>query len=348
MGRAEELFSRIKDGGAAEIQTMVANSVVEELFLDYKRAATNAPFNRLDASDRRNLSKGIAGFANSEGGVIIWGVDCRRDPTTGADIPTGIHPIAHALAFKTLLDSAISGVTLPAHGSVENFSVTLSGSAGCVVTHIPIGMHVPYRTLVDKEEYYIRAGSNFVPTPHMVLAGLFGQSPLANLELIVRLQTITGSAQPNRSCRITMEVSVFNSGRGIADDLFLNTELKLPVGCHATFVQNNAFSVWRNTKDGRDRRTMMSNTFPPLPPGAENQVMTFVLDITRADADIIVDLDCGIRRGPGTSFSLILPQRVLAPALEHYTHAYQDVGSKRAGDAIHETAIQECLKPRVP
>ena len=35
---------------------------------------------------------------------------------------------------------------------------------GFVATLIPIGMHVRCRTLGDKEAYYIRAGSSFVPT----------------------------------------------------------------------------------------------------------------------------------------------------------------------------------------
>jgi hypothetical protein len=74
MGRGEDIFLRIKRGGAAEINQMIADQVVEELFLDYKRAATVAPFQKLDPSDRRNLAKAIAGFANSEGGVVVWGV----------------------------------------------------------------------------------------------------------------------------------------------------------------------------------------------------------------------------------------------------------------------------------
>lgn len=56
---------------------MITEEEVEELFLDYKRAATVTPFRKLDVSDRKNLAKAIAGFANSEGGVIVSGVDCR-------------------------------------------------------------------------------------------------------------------------------------------------------------------------------------------------------------------------------------------------------------------------------
>ena len=120
MGRAEELFRRIKSGGANEIDRMVAEPVVEELFLDYKLAATVAPFTKLDpsvsgaafetvlAGYSKNFSKAIAGFANSEGGIVIWGVDCRQNPPYG-DIPTDKYPISDPVAFKTLLDNAISG-----------------------------------------------------------------------------------------------------------------------------------------------------------------------------------------------------------------------------------------------
>ena len=87
MGRAEELFTRIRNGGAAEIQAMIDAVVVEELFLDYKRSSTPLPGARLSDDDRKNLAKAIAGFGNSEGGVIVWGVDCRQTPD--GDISTG-------------------------------------------------------------------------------------------------------------------------------------------------------------------------------------------------------------------------------------------------------------------
>lgn len=88
MGRAEDLFLRIKKRGADEILRMVREKITEELFLDYKRSATDDTFAKLHRDDLKNFGKPIAGFANSEGGVIVWGVDCRRDPPNG-DVPTG-------------------------------------------------------------------------------------------------------------------------------------------------------------------------------------------------------------------------------------------------------------------
>ena len=199
MGRAEDLFLRIKHRGADEISRMIREQIVEELFLDYKRAATVAPFGKLDSSDRKNLSKAIAGFANSEGGIIVWGVDCRQNPPYG-DVPTSPVPISNPTAFKSLLEGAVTGVTIPAHSGVENIALQIIGqSDGFVVTYIPVGMHVPYRTLGDREEYYIRAGSNFYPTPHAVLAGLFGRAPHPELNIIVQFLRADGTHTPNRS-----------------------------------------------------------------------------------------------------------------------------------------------------
>ena len=185
MGRAEDIFQRVSQGGAAEIERMIGEPVVESLFLDYKRVATN-DFKRLHADDRKNLAKAISGFANSEGGVVIWGVDCRRTLDEG-DIPTGPMPITNPKTFRSLLSDAVSGVTIPAHGNVDNVHCLRDDGTGYVISHIPVGLNVPYRTLIknEQEEYYMRAGSEFVLIPHAILAGLFGRAPHPKLEIII-------------------------------------------------------------------------------------------------------------------------------------------------------------------
>jgi hypothetical protein len=57
MGRAEQLVERIRVGGFDEIENMVSIPVVEELFLDYKLAATVLPTKKLHDDDRKILRK---------------------------------------------------------------------------------------------------------------------------------------------------------------------------------------------------------------------------------------------------------------------------------------------------
>jgi hypothetical protein len=51
---------------------MINAPVVEQLFFDYKRSSTVLPGVKLSDDDRKNLAKAIAGFGNSEGGVVVW------------------------------------------------------------------------------------------------------------------------------------------------------------------------------------------------------------------------------------------------------------------------------------
>jgi hypothetical protein len=219
MGRAEQLFDRIRIGGAAEIAGMIATPVVEELFLDYKQSSTILPARKLSDEDRRNLAKAVSGFGNSEGGVIVWGVDCRSTPS--GDVPTGPVPIKNPVALKTLFDGAVGGLILPAHQAVENLSILNDGATdGFVLTHIPAGFNVPYQTLGDREEYYIRAGSNFLPAPHGVLAGMFGRRPQPEVKPIIRLDEAKSTPQEG-TVSLVFEVSVLNAGRALAEDIFV-------------------------------------------------------------------------------------------------------------------------------
>lgn len=96
MRRAEDLFERIRQQGEAAISQFIAERKTEEMFLDFKQAATRS--DRLHDDDRKNYAKALSGFANSEGGVIVWGVDARKREETG-NVAQSTSP------FRTCLDS---------------------------------------------------------------------------------------------------------------------------------------------------------------------------------------------------------------------------------------------------
>ena len=84
MSRAEDIFQKLIYFGEDAIDEFIINQQTEELFLDFKQAVSvGKNFVTLHRDDRKNLSKAISGFGNSEGGVIIWGVDCARDNEIG-------------------------------------------------------------------------------------------------------------------------------------------------------------------------------------------------------------------------------------------------------------------------
>jgi hypothetical protein len=108
MGRAEDIFKKIKDEGKRAIDEFIATRKSEELFLDFKRSADNGAGNvlNLNIKDRENLARAISGFGNSEGGVVIWGVYCSKD-VDFADVATTKFPINNARRFESWLEGAV-------------------------------------------------------------------------------------------------------------------------------------------------------------------------------------------------------------------------------------------------
>ena len=60
----------------ATIASYVELKQEEHLHLDFK-TLRNAELTSGD--DRRNIARSISGFANSSGGIIIWGIDARKN-----------------------------------------------------------------------------------------------------------------------------------------------------------------------------------------------------------------------------------------------------------------------------
>jgi len=90
------------------IDQFIADQISEELFVDYKRVTNEGANPKLEQSDRENFARAISGFGNAEGGIIVWGVDCRNDRERG-DVPTTKHPIQKVKRFLSYLEGATTG-----------------------------------------------------------------------------------------------------------------------------------------------------------------------------------------------------------------------------------------------
>jgi hypothetical protein len=215
MNRAQEIFQRVVRDGEAAIDEFIASRTVEELFLDFKRSADNGRTATLHATDRNNLAKAISGFGNSVGGVIIWGIDCSPD-FDGADVARAKHPITNVNRFLANLQGAVSGCTIPPHNKVEHRAIVLPDNSGYVVSHIPASNNMPHQ-MVGRLQYFIRAGSDFVPIQHQVLAGMFGKRPQPN---VFPMFTVSPVIAQNQTLVFEYGIMLTNGGPGLAKDVF--------------------------------------------------------------------------------------------------------------------------------
>lgn len=236
MSRAEDIFQKLIYFGEDAIDEFIINQQTEELFLDFKQAvSTGKNFTTLHRDDRKNLAKAISGFGNSEGGVIIWGVECSRDLEIG-DVAKAKVKVKNVHRFLSWLENAISGCTIPSHNKVRNHIISSDENGdGFLVTYIPKCDIAPLMTN-GNNTIYIRSGSNNVPAPYAVIAGMFGRRPQPNIDLLVgnrKLNVLQNADEdilypksidnpPKEYIKLSFALQACNSSNVIARELYLS------------------------------------------------------------------------------------------------------------------------------
>ena len=236
MSRAEDIFQKLIYFGEDAIDDFIVNLQTEELFLDFKQAvSTGKNGTSLHKDDRKNLAKGISGFGNSEGGVIVWGVECSRDCDIG-DVAKAKVKVKNVHRFLSWLENAFSGCTIPSHNRVRNHIISVDKNGdGFVATYIPKSELAPLMTTMGNN-IYIRSGSNNVPAPYSVIAGMFGKRPQPNVELIIadkNLEVLDNAVEdmvyppsldnpPEKYLRLSFSICGENDSNVIARELYLS------------------------------------------------------------------------------------------------------------------------------
>lgn len=317
MERAEDIFLRIKKEGEKVIDEFIITRKSEELFLDFKRSANNGDGSVLHSNDRNNLAKAISGFGNSEGGVVVWGIDCSKD-FDGADVAQAKHSIKNVKKFVSWIEGAVSGCTIPPHSGVKNYPLPIDKNGnGFVITYIPKSNRVPHQT-VGGFRYYIRAGSSFVPTPHGVLAGMFGRHPQPN----VFIMFVVGPANMVNVERVNFEVGflIRNQGPGIAKDPFINVMIYSAPGenCDLGFKETN-LKDWTGQWSFGRHISLISKPEIRIAPESHLQplIMTIILAPPFSKA-IRIEGICGCGNAPPSRFTIENTSEEIKKAYEKF------------------------------
>jgi hypothetical protein len=315
MSRAQELFERLRDGGCSALEQLIADREPESLFLDFKRSPQDGISKSLAPEDNKNLSKAISGFANSSGGIIVWGVDCRRDPSTGNELAEK-HPLIDAGGFNTKLQAAVSRTTIPAHPGVQVlfFDEPMQSPAGYVVVYVPQSLIGPIRSVVSNH-YHVRTGSDFSFLSHDVLAGMFGRVPQPNVDLNFISHPARQSSTPGHMT-VAFGLVAVNIGAVVGERPFLSVFI-------GDFPQPLLYVQSPDQKHFQVRRSLLPNFSVIssegflLTPGATEHMCDIVIEISMGDPRAI-KFECmiGVIGAPPKRFQLAAtPEEIQAGIL---------------------------------
>ena len=274
--RARDLYERLSAYGERAIDELIQTRESEAFYLDFKRSSDNGGGRRLSSTDRKNLAKAISGFGNSEGGVIVWGIECSESAGQG-DVAQAKIPLQDAAAFRARLEGVVSGCTVPSHERVVSHVIPSKGAQGFIVTYIPKSARAPHQTIPDRR-YFMRAGSAFAPVPHGVLEGMFGRRPQPRIFPNYVLSVPRVAAD---SVSVSCGISVYNEGPSIARDVYVVTTVPSAPGPNCTIKFEPAdIKHWSGGLAFGVRMSLVSNDDYKIPPETHVQPIIFHMTLS--------------------------------------------------------------------
>lgn len=194
----------------ATLQDCVRERRQEDLHLDFKVLGGGSDFDR---DDRKNLAKSLSGFANSDGGLIVWGIDASKDKD-GVDAAKAEAPIPHLRAAYSKLQSITGDAVSPIVEGIDHRPISALGETGFIITYVPASDSGPHMAGFGENRYYKRSGDSFYQMAHFDVADMFGRRrrPVLRLKYELRPGAIYGNTQFD----ITIHLILENHGRALA------------------------------------------------------------------------------------------------------------------------------------
>lgn len=176
MNAAKIIFDALVSGGEAEVIRLIRNDEPEHLHLDFKTRPQDKDLQPL-------LGKALSGFANADGGVLVFGVAESSGVRTA-------EPFDDAKAFEQELNALFSRVVaFPVPGVVTALLASQQLGKAYVAVLVPASDLAPHRSEKDKR-YYRRAGDSFYPMEHYDL-----RVSRAQLDELARVQSVSEQLQ---------------------------------------------------------------------------------------------------------------------------------------------------------
>ncbi|TGL66506.1 AlbA family DNA-binding domain-containing protein [Leptospira levettii] len=203
----------------------------ENLYIDFKTLKSNE-LNSDD--DKGNYAKALSGFANSEGGIIIWGVETQKK--SEIDAASGIKEIENVKKSLTRIEQLTGELLSPKLVGVKNKIINTKENNGLIVTYIPPSDNPPHMALGKLHAYYKRSGESFYRMEHFDIADLFARKKSPKLEFCYAINK-TGKGNNQVNCNIKFGLK--NISKVIAKFPMLDIHLSNPYQLSSYGIDGN-------------------------------------------------------------------------------------------------------------
>lgn len=156
---SESLFQQFIDGNRASlrrIRLVVSDNEPETTMLDFKRNADRGvEVSRMTDDSKDHLSRCASAFANTEGGIIVWGVESKDYKANS------LQPIPNIAQFAQELNTQTAATATSHVAGIRTIYVEdeAGTGAGFAVTYVPRSFVSPHQATREKvKNYWMRVG----------------------------------------------------------------------------------------------------------------------------------------------------------------------------------------------
>lgn len=184
-----DLYDRLIDEGEAGIQRLIDERMQEGVQLDFKQKGDPRK-GAFDGNDKKILAKAVSGFANSAGGLLVWGVNAEKgsDGVDCAQAPAA--PIAQIQLFLSEATTLVGQLIQPRHDGIHLHAVPSASApgAGYLLIYIERSERRPHRSEASgQKQYFKRAGDSFFEMEHYDIEDAFNRTSVPQLNLMLSL-----------------------------------------------------------------------------------------------------------------------------------------------------------------
>jgi hypothetical protein len=228
---AQTYFERLVSGNPFQFLSGLVGSkspTFESEWLEFHcgpAEATNGSRAVAETKLRAQLSESISAFSNTGGGVLVWGLDAKKDPESGDSKVQSLALVSDPPAFRARLQELIADSVDPPVSGVEVRDFSGPKGEGFVVCLVPQGAVKPYRALHASNQYFMRTSASSKVIPHALLRHMFYPRAASVLSCEVGVSW----TERQNDVNLHIDLSVLNTGNRTSRELRLVVRSALPL-----------------------------------------------------------------------------------------------------------------------
>lgn len=240
------------------LEQLIADGVEEGLSLEYKGA--EALNKSADGGVVNEISKDVSAFANSSGGVLIYGIAEFRDKAK-RHFPERLDPVGRSAISKEHLEQVIQTIQPRIEGVVIHpVTIANQDNTVCYVIEIPQS-HTAHQARDHK--YYKRHNFNAIPMEDYEVRDVMNRRTHPRIRAFIYVNKRAGRPKPEGVVLVKLE----NVGRVLARDVMV--ELEVPLDMDGLVSVDNPV-IMKNDDEGDSYLLRLTPEFQqPIFPGSD-------------------------------------------------------------------------------